>query len=424
MATASRSRSATSPERARHGLTTASIEQSRDAGETRFWTIYMRVAFLVLAAESMAVLVYCVLSSSEPDRGALELIASLSAVAAIGALPFIGWIVGQTWCSKFSLGTALTSGALLAACCHLDSGIDSPLVILLVLPVVNAAAGLSVRAVVLCATAAVAEFAIVGFTDPHVTSSAAVLVILASFVGGMIALALGWVTSRSRLEHERSALYAHVSRLAQTDWLTGCLNQGAFFERLESEIDRSRRHGQALSVLMVDVDLFKAFNDTHGHLAGDEALAEVGSVLRSACRSFDVVARVGGDEFSVILPATTSASAVVVAERLFDALNERRGSGVTVSIGVGTLDEADPTSKRLFRDADSALYRAKAGGRARVTSLLDPPASFGEHRGDRGEKSAEGQADDKRLQENIRRANSATAAALALDTIESSPSVG
>jgi peptidoglycan/LPS O-acetylase OafA/YrhL len=96
------------------------IGQSRDAGEVRFWTHYMHVAFIVLAAESMAVLVYCLLSPSDPNRRALELIASVSGAAGIGALPFIARIVRQTWRAEFSLGAALASGALLAACCHLD----------------------------------------------------------------------------------------------------------------------------------------------------------------------------------------------------------------------------------------------------------------------------------------------------------------
>jgi diguanylate cyclase (GGDEF)-like protein/PAS domain S-box-containing protein len=425
MATAPRPGLTTGPERVTRGETVSSLRLSHDVGERRFWTNYNRVAFIVLAAESLAVLVYSILTPTGSSRPALEVIAALSAAAAIGALPFIGQIVKQSWRSQFSLGVALASGVLLAGCCHLDSGIDSPLVILLALPVVNAAIALPVRAVVLCSVAAALEVAAIGATDSHVTSSAAVLVILASFLAGMIVLALGWVTSRSRLESDKAALYAHVARLAQTDGLTGCINQGAFSERLESEIDRARRHGQPLSLLMIDVDLFKSFNDAHGHAAGDNALATVGAVLRRGCRSFDVVARVGGDEFAVILPVTPLASARQIAERLSDALQRPGGLSLTVSIGVGTLDEAEPTSKRLFRDADARLYRAKASGRDCVAWELGSPSPMMDSGGQGGGTRAEGEADTKRLEENVRQAKGATADALAiLDTLDSSSSVG
>ena len=212
---------------------------------------------------------------------------------------------------------------------------------------------------------------------------------------------------------------AMARELADLDSLTGLLNQRSFHELLGHEVARAHRYKRRLALIIVDVDNFKSINDDIGHLEGNAVLNEVAGRVRTAVRAADIACRIGGDEFAVILPETGSASARLVADRLFDALSKPTGEGVSVSIGVGTLDDSDPTSKRLFRDADSALYRAKAGGRARVASFLDPPASGSEHGGQSETTSAEAEADNKRLQENIRRANNATASTFALDTPES-----
>jgi diguanylate cyclase (GGDEF)-like protein len=177
---------------------------------------------------------------------------------------------------------------------------------------------------------------------------------------GLTIVGTGWAISRVRLEEGTDRLVDELAYRAETDALTGCLNHGAFFERLKSEVDRTLRYQEPLSLFVADVDLFKAYNDAHGHLAGDRALSVVGSVLRTTSRSFDVVGRVGGDEFAVILPATPYSQAAQIADRMANALERPSGMEVTTSIGVATLDPAEPTVKRLFSDADSGLYRAKA----------------------------------------------------------------
>jgi diguanylate cyclase (GGDEF)-like protein len=176
-------------------------------------------------------------------------------------------------------------------------------------------------------------------------------------------------------------LEGELAILAETDPLTGCLNHGAFYQRLAGEINRSLRGKEPLSLLMIDIDLFKSFNDSHGHVIGDNALAEVGSTLRHFGRSFDVVGRVGGDEFAVILPATSVSEAASLADHVAKALEHPNGIEVTVSVGYSELDHAEPSAKRLVREADAGLYKAKSDGRDRAAPASPPPVERCDARG-------------------------------------------
>ncbi len=142
-------------------------------------------------------------------------------------------------------------------------------------------------------------------------------------------------------------------------------------DSFRTEVERAIESRMPLSLLIVDVDHLKALNDAQGHACGDRALSVVGNVLRTTCRSRDVAARFGGDEFAVLLPRTRASEALVVAERMRAEIAKHRTLGnlpVTVSIGVADLGHAVPTPSRetLFAAADAALYRAKQGGRDRV----------------------------------------------------------
>jgi two-component system cell cycle response regulator len=162
--------------------------------------------------------------------------------------------------------------------------------------------------------------------------------------------------------------------LATVDALTGCMNRRAFTERLERELDRVRRYGVKLSVMMIDLDHFKDVNDTHGHIVGDSVLRQLGELLRDEVRSVDLAARFGGEEFVILLPDTDLEGAVVFAERLRKRVEEHdfAESGdplrITVSIGVAAAsakgEVTEPES--LTAKADEALYRAKNDGRNRV----------------------------------------------------------
>jgi two-component system, cell cycle response regulator len=181
-----------------------------------------------------------------------------------------------------------------------------------------------------------------------------------------------------RLQRALSDLAAKneiLEKLALTDPLTGLANRRAFQEALESEMARVGRHGRPASLVFLDLDLFKAVNDTHGHAVGDEVLEGFSQVLKRACRRGDLAARIGGEEFGVILPTTGRLPAALVGERIRRATEARplgRSAAVpvTVSVGVASTEDAPgpPEAGELLRRADAALYRAKAEGRNRVAS--------------------------------------------------------
>ncbi len=169
---------------------------------------------------------------------------------------------------------------------------------------------------------------------------------------------------------QRGLEYEDLFERASHDILTGLANRRVFDERIKGMMKSSRRYRRPLTMLSMDLDHFKDINDTHGHMAGDEVLKSVARVLNGAVRSTDLLVRMGGDEFLLVLDDTDNKSARVLAERLckaVDALNVKAGKGVKlgVSIGVAQLEEADDLNQWLER-ADDILYHAKAEGRSRV----------------------------------------------------------
>ena len=166
----------------------------------------------------------------------------------------------------------------------------------------------------------------------------------------------------------------HLTTLASIDGLTGLLNQRSFKERLGVEVQAARRHGRPLSLVLLDLDHFKRVNDVYGHSAGDEVLAEVARRLTAAARAGETIARVGGEEFAWVLPATEGVNAHAAAERARRAVSARPFPVVgklTLSAGVAELGAPARDAEELFRLADVALYWAK--GRGRDTSLRYSP---------------------------------------------------
>jgi diguanylate cyclase (GGDEF)-like protein/PAS domain S-box-containing protein len=174
---------------------------------------------------------------------------------------------------------------------------------------------------------------------------------------------------------EEKAAQIALEQLATRDGLTGLANRRCFDDTLRAEWARAMRQHQPLSLLMVDVDNFKAYNDAHGHLGGDECLKRIASAVASEMRANDLVARYGGEEFSVILPNQSLKGAAIVAERIRSRVEQLQlahgregGKHVTVSIGAATAiaaSDADPS--QLVATADAALYRAKHMGRNRIS---------------------------------------------------------
>jgi diguanylate cyclase (GGDEF)-like protein len=176
---------------------------------------------------------------------------------------------------------------------------------------------------------------------------------------------------------ERSNYYSLAGQLKElsiTDSLTGIFNRRYFEERFFEELHRSERHNLSFSLAMLDIDDFKLFNDTEGHLAGDEVLKAVSNITKECLRISDVLARFGGEEFIIIMPQTEKMEAFAVAERIRQSIREQATCGghafqkkcITVSIGVATFPSDGKERKELIRNSDKALYRAKMEGKDRT----------------------------------------------------------
>jgi len=162
---------------------------------------------------------------------------------------------------------------------------------------------------------------------------------------------------------------------AMHDPLTGILNRGAVLERLYSELARSRRENQPMTLAMLDLDHFKVVNDTHGHLAGDEVLRETTRRIKNIVRDYDIVGRYGGEEFLIVIPGADRESALTVYERIREGIGARAMDTtvaslvVTASMGVAEYDGI-MSDQELIQLADDALYRAKDQGRNRVVCAV------------------------------------------------------
>jgi len=168
-------------------------------------------------------------------------------------------------------------------------------------------------------------------------------------------------------------LYEDTRKMSITDGLTGVANHREFYRALRRELIRAKRYGHGVSLLMMDVDNFKKFNDSHGHLAGDAALRKIAVLLRGCVRANDIVARYGGEEFAIILPEASPAGALMLAERikseiaLINFLETPGACGhLTVSIGIYTAEHGDVSEESMVKFADEAAYRAKHMGKNRV----------------------------------------------------------
>jgi len=192
-------------------------------------------------------------------------------------------------------------------------------------------------------------------------------------------------TVRYASEHARKLV--KLRELATRDELTGLYNRREMDRLLQKEVSRCLRYGHPLSMVIIDIDNFKAINDTFGHIAGDNVLRSIAQLLTEKLRSIDSIARYGGDELALILPETSESGALLLAERMrmtvevydFGAVQPCvHSTGVlsslspTISLGVACTDDGIHTPEGLFMAADRALYRAKRSGRNRTVCLGQP----------------------------------------------------
>lgn len=180
----------------------------------------------------------------------------------------------------------------------------------------------------------------------------------------------------ARLTQRLEEMTHRLADVASRDALTGLYHHGKIMEKLSMEIYRAARYGVALSCIMIDLDKFKAINDTFGHQIGDEVLIRISNILKDNCRKTDIVGRYGGEEFLLILPHTSQQSACAKAEVLKERIAEEHfvslphGSKITASFGVASLGESDDDdATALVKRADDAMYAAKAAGGFRVVCL-------------------------------------------------------
>lgn len=179
---------------------------------------------------------------------------------------------------------------------------------------------------------------------------------------------------------ENAQLYQRTKELSARDDLTGLFNRRHFFDNLEKEIQRARRYRRVFSLLMLDLDDFKGYNDTHGHLRGDDALKEVARLLLANSRRADVVGRFGGEEFVVLLPEVNKQGAAVVAEKMRAAVEQysffgretQPGGRLTVTLGLVTYPVDSEDGLELVDLADRALYAGKQQGGNRVSASPAP----------------------------------------------------
>ncbi|MCF8096101.1 MAG: diguanylate cyclase, partial [Desulfobacteraceae bacterium] len=178
------------------------------------------------------------------------------------------------------------------------------------------------------------------------------------------------------MEHERIQMLETLKKLSITDDLTRLYNSRHFYYKLEREINRHSRYKHPLSLLLLDIDFFKAYNDKYGHLEGDRILSSLGKLIAESIRTMDTAYRYGGEEFTVILPETDSESALRLGERIMSGVKSKnpapleQAAPITLSVGV-TQYKAGESITEFVKRADRAMYMSKEKGRNRI-SLLPP----------------------------------------------------
>ncbi|HUC37825.1 MAG TPA: GGDEF domain-containing protein [Acidimicrobiales bacterium] len=343
-----------------------------DAGQVEgrhadaFWRRHVDMGVASFVIGVFALLLYLVLTPHGPDRGALEVFGGALVVWWLAVFGPIGRRAVRTrYRRAFFMIWSLATLASIATAIGLDGGSRSPLLVMLVLPVLFGALVYPPLDVCVLALSAEALFVALVLAEPAPGASRSLVTgVMLALTGGISVMA-----SINRLvqERARNRLGARLHEMATHDGLTGCLSYLSFRRALQAEAARARRYGNAFSLVIADLDSFKTINDTYGHDVGDAVLRSVAQAFLSGARDSDVVGRIGGDEFAILLPETGSVRSEQVAQRLqFHARNCRLPVEATVSYGTATWRGPDDDLEDVFRRADQALYSAKHAGRDRI----------------------------------------------------------
>lgn len=188
-------------------------------------------------------------------------------------------------------------------------------------------------------------------------------------------LRISRVFQERELKRERDEMVRRLKELSITDGLTGLYNSRHFYTQLNREVDRSDRYFHPLSLLLLDIDRFKSYNDAYGHLAGDKVLSRMSGLITGMLRKMDTAYRYGGEEFTVILPEATGEEAVIVAERIRQSVGStpfkpETGTEIAITISIGVTEYCPQEKISAFvRRADQAMYASKQAGRNSVTRM-------------------------------------------------------
>jgi diguanylate cyclase (GGDEF)-like protein len=316
----------------------------------------------------IAVTAWIAATWARPHRGGLLVMVGGATVATIiiAVLPRQR-IVASRYREPFFLSWSLSLIVFIAVAAGLDDGVRSPIVLMLFLTLVYAALSYPRWAVAVISGVsllAVLMLSLLGGSGEGVPTDPVYL------VGLMLTLAVTGVMCiyQARIQQEART---ELGRLSHTDPLTGCLNRLGFSERLSAQLDRVRRDGHVIALVVLDFDDFKTVNDRDGHSAGDELLCWATGAMTSALRPEDVLGRLGGDEFAALLPAADAEQGRHIAERLQFALSAR----IAVCFGVACTDGDDVDAEGLYRRADERLYDAKRRRPDITERALPSPAS-------------------------------------------------
>jgi diguanylate cyclase (GGDEF)-like protein len=323
------------------------LHEPVDPSDVRFWRRSQRAGALTSVIASIYVLAYLAWTWDGPHRTLLAIVgvvALLSSIALV-KLPLLR-IFQSRWRDPFFLSWSAGLLGMIVLGTELDGGPTSALAPMYFLPIVFATLAYPARPMVVVSVAVVVTYVIVAVLDR--SDGPATFVFAATLITSAVLCA--W---QSQLHHHQREELARVSR---ADPLTDCLNRRGFEERLAAELARAVRYGHQTSLLLIDLDHFKAVNDRDGHQAGDELLQWTVTRISASLRPMDSVGRLGGDEFAVVLPEADAAEAAEVAARIEEAQAQR----APASSGAATFPADGRRAEQLHASADVRLYAAKA----------------------------------------------------------------
>lgn len=326
-----------------------------------FWLRHLRSGIVLYSVGTVLAGCYLAVTPDGPNRSTEWVMVGVALVATLAVVALPGRnIVRSRYRGLFFVMWSSFTAVFISTVSAFDGGLESPLAFLLLVPMTYASLAYPAPAVITIGAVAATSAIVVALISHDTLARTWMLV---GTVGMVTFVSASVTQARGEAQRARRALVDRLIELATLDGLTGCLNHRTFYERLETELARSVRYGHQASLLVIDVDDFKAINDGHGHLAGDDVLARIGSVLRAEARASDLVGRIGGDEFAVLLVETDPTHADAAAKRFRDQVAAADGQ-VPAAITVGCAhfdgrDPAAPAARPLVAAADADLYAKK-----------------------------------------------------------------